>query len=395
MKQLLKLIPLIALIFAATTFAMSKHGDLNNAQNDTQKNTRDTQKKRVLMVVSGYGQDKGEESPGYEFDEFSKAYLVFKHHGIEVDVSSPKGGKVEADKFDSESNYNARALADKAIMAKLENTLSTQTIDADQYDAVFIVGGKGAMFDLPKDKALQTLIADIYQQDGTVAAVCHGPAALVDVQLQDGSYLIAGKAVNGFTNKEEKLFGSKWINDFDFMLQDKLIERGGQFQASDIMLNHVAIDNRLITGQNPSSTVAVAAELVKSLGVEVKEMEAYRDDKTLALVAQIIDGDKKAVVSLKRDNSLLADEQQYNVHLVGMYGYFYLNAAKTDAELQKALTLMKLAQKAMNNHKLDMQIAKTQHKLGDNKAATKTLNQLLTSKPEYEPAQELLKSLTL
>ena len=155
--------------------------------------------KKVLMIVSGYGQQQGEEKPGYEFNEFAKAYTVFKNNGISVDIASPNGGKVEADKYDAKKSYNASVLADKVIMAKLNNTLSTKNIDAKSYDAIFIVGGKGAMFDLPKDNALQSVIADIYQQNGTVAAVCHGPAALVDVKLKDGSYLVANKTINGFT----------------------------------------------------------------------------------------------------------------------------------------------------------------------------------------------------
>ena len=221
------------------------------------------QQKRVLMVVSGYGENQGQDKPGYEFDEFSKAYAVFKANNIAVDIASPKGGAVVADKYDPEKSYNVSVLADKAIMAKLDNTLKTSALKASDYDGVFVVGGKGAMFDLPKDTALQGLIADIYQQQGVVAAVCHGPAALIDVKLSDGSYLVADKAVNGFTNAEEKLFGKKWLNDYEFLLEDKLIERGAKFQSSNIMLPHLATDERLITGQNPTSTVDVAVALVK------------------------------------------------------------------------------------------------------------------------------------
>lgn len=350
---------------------------------------------KVLMVVSGYGQKAVEsakaqkEQPGYEFDEFAKAYLVFKQHGIEVDVASPKGGAVEADKYNPEKPYNAPVLADKAIMAKLANTIPTAEVDASQYAAVFIVGGKGAMFDLPKDKALQALIADIYKQQGTVAAVCHGPAALVDVKLKDGSYLLANKAVNGFTNKEEHLFGKKWLKDFDFMLEDKLTERGGKFQSSDIMLSHVAIDKGLITGQNPSSTTAVATELVKALGIEQQPMQSYRDDRTLALVARYLEGDNSAA------DTLASGGEQYHIELVGMYGYYYVKAASTDQEYQNALALMLLAQEAINNPALDMQIAQTQQKLGDNLAAVNTLNQLLKTKPDFEPALEMRKAIQL
>ena len=92
-----------------------------------------TSSKKVLMVVSGYGQQQGEKTPGYEFDEFSKAYLVFKANGLAVDVASPKGGKVEADKYDAKAEYNAKVLADSAIMSKLHNTLAMQTLEAVSY----------------------------------------------------------------------------------------------------------------------------------------------------------------------------------------------------------------------------------------------------------------------
>lgn len=345
--------------------------------------------KKVLMVVSGFGVKQGEAAPGYEFDEFAKAYLVFKANGVVVDIASPKGGAVEADDYDAAKPYNQKVLNDPAIMAKLSNTLSTAYVKANQYDGIFIVGGKGAMFDLPKDLALQKLIADIYQNQGTVAAVCHGPAALVDVKLDDGSYLLANKVVNGFTNEEERLFGKKWMSTFAFLLEDKLIERGGKFQSSDIMLNHVAVDKGLITGQNPTSTSAVATELVKTLGINPIKIEAYRDDKTLALVEKLLAGDGEAAKTLR------ADPVMYHIELVGMYGYYYLNTADSEKELHNALTLMKIGQTKLNNPNLYMRIAQTQKKLGDNVAASATLEKLLVSKPDFKPAIDMLSTLSL
>jgi putative intracellular protease/amidase len=341
--------------------------------------------KKVLMVVSGNGQ--GEEKPGYEFDEFSKAYSVFKDNGIAVDIASPKGGEVEADKYDPSKTYNAKVLVDEAIMVKLNNTLTTSTIDAKDYDAVFVVGGKGAMFDLPNDIALQNVIAQIYQQEGSVAAVCHGPAALVNVKLKDGSYLVANKAINGFTNQEEILFGQKWINDFEFMLEDKLSERGAVFQSSKIMLSHVAIDGRLITGQNPTSTVDVATALVKSLGLTPVKAEVEIEDKTMAVVAKFIAGDTSALATLANNQT------QYQLSLVGMYGFYFLKVAETTIDFEQALSLMMVAQKTINNPMLDMKIAKTQAKLGQADNAKATLNQLITAKPDYKPAQDMLKTL--
>ncbi len=346
-----------------------------------------TSSKKVLMVVSGYGQQQGEKTPGYEFDEFSKAYLVFKANGLAVDVASPKGGKVEADKYDAKAEYNAKVLADSAIMSKLHNTLAMQTLEAKNYAAVFVVGGKGAMFDLPKDKALQRLIADIYQQQGSVAAVCHGPAALVDVKLNDGSYLVANKAINGFTNTEEQLFGQKWLAKFDFKLEDKLIERGGKFQASDIMLSHVAVDGRLITGQNPTSTTGVATALVASLGMEPVQLAPSRDDKTLAQVAKLLAGDDSVIANLQ------ANEQDYHLALVGMYGFYYLKIAQSTEQTEHALNLMMVAKPAIKSPMLDLKIASAQQKLGRNALAKETINALLETKPDYQPALEMLKTL--
>jgi len=343
--------------------------------------------KKVLMVVSGYGQGQGETTPGYEFDEFSKAYLVFKANGIEVDVTSPKGGKVEADKFDAKVDYNARVLADNAIMAKLNDTLATKNLNAENYAAVFIVGGKGAMFDLPKDQALQGLIADIYQQKGSVAAVCHGPAALVDVKLSDGSYLVANKAVNGFTNTEEQLFGQKWLSKFDFKLEDKLIERGGKFQASDIMLSHVAVDGRLITGQNPTSTIEVAEALVSSLGHQPVAFSQFRDDRTLAQVANLLAGDNSVLAKFEENKA------DYHLALVGMYGFYYLKIAQTNEQIEQALSLMIAAKAEIKSPMLAIKIATAQQKLGKVTVAKETLAKLLLQKPDYQPALAMLKTL--
>ncbi|MDP5138058.1 type 1 glutamine amidotransferase domain-containing protein [Rheinheimera baltica] len=342
--------------------------------------------KRIVMVLSGYGQPE-QQAPGYEFDEFAKAYLVFQAHGIAVDIASPPGGKVEADKYDATKAYNQQVLNDAAVMAKLNHTLSTSQLKAADYNAIFIVGGKGAMFDLPKDTALQQLISDIYQQQGTVAAVCHGPAALVNVKLADGSYLVANKAVNSFTNEEEHLFGKKWLAQFDFMLQDKLTARGGRFEHSPMMLSHVAVDNRLITGQNPASTVATAMALVTSMGITPLPMAPHQDDATLTLVAELLNG------NITAQQVLSADATQYQLELLGMYGYYYLNTASTAQAWQHALTLMQAGQTAINNTALDMAIAQTQLKLNDKAAARATLQQILAAKPDFAAATALLADL--
>ena len=250
-----------------------------------------------------------------------------------------------------------------------------------------LLAAKGRCLIYQKIQPCKTLSLTIYQQQGIVAAVCHGPAALVNVKLKDGSYLVANKAVNSFTNQEENLFGQKWINDFEFMLEDKLTERGAIFQSSSIMLSHVAVDGRLITGQNPTSTVGVATALVKGLGLIAVKAEADIEDKTMAIVAKYIDGDKAAL------ELLINNQEPYYIPLVGMYGFYFLKIADTTLDFEQSLALKKVAQAAINSPNLDMKIAETQVKLGKTNNAKVTLNQLITSKPDYKPAQDMLKTL--
>ena len=115
---------------------------------------------RILIVVSGEGRDQGKTRPGYEFDELSQAWLIFKANGFAVDVASPQGGAVEADKYNAQEPFNAALLADTDAMRTLADTRKTGDVKATDYAAIYVVGGKGAMFDLPQDRALRTLLAN-------------------------------------------------------------------------------------------------------------------------------------------------------------------------------------------------------------------------------------------
>ena len=107
----------------------------------------------------------------------------------------------------------------------------------------------------------------------------------------------------------------------------------------------------------------------------------------MAVVSKYIDGDKLAL-------EMLANNQdQYYIPLVGMYGFYFLKIADTTLDFEQALALMKVAQKAINRPNLDMKIAETQVKLGRTDNAKATLNQLITAKPDFKPAQDMLKTL--
>jgi putative intracellular protease/amidase len=218
---------------------------------------------RVLLVVSSHGLDDGKTRPGFEMDELTQAYVIFADNGLKVDIASPSGGTVVADRFNPGKPYNSRFLGDPAAAAKLTSTRSLTSVANEKYAAVFVIGGKGAMFDLPVNVPLKTLLAETYQNGGVIGAVCHCPAVLMNLPLKNGTSLLAGRSVTGFSNEEEALFGKGWASSFPVLLEDGLRGSGAKFSEARIMLNHVVADGRVVTGQNPYSTAAAAEAVVK------------------------------------------------------------------------------------------------------------------------------------
>ena len=330
--------------------------------------------KKILMVVSSYGKDLGETRPGYEFDEFSQAYLIFKNNHLIVDVASPKGGKVEADKFNEDRAYNKLVLENTAVRDVLDNTRSTASIDPEEYDAIYVVGGKGAMFDLPYDPSLQEIILNLYHREGTViSSVCHGPASFVNVKDGD-NYIIKDIEITSFCNVEEELFGKKWVQEFPFKLEDKLKSRGALFSHTDFMLPKVVVSGKFITGQNPFSTTVSAEEVVKALGIQPVERTPYTDERSVYLIQEILDGTKTtqwAVQELEKNNEL------YDIPLIAAYGYYTILAANDDEDKLKAgVEIIEITSKHFFNENLQLILAKTYITLNNKEKAKTILNEL-------------------
>lgn len=314
---------------------------------------------RVLLIVSGHGLDEGKTRPGFEMDELSQAYAVFADNGLLVDIASPSGGAVVADKFNRNKPYNSRFLADPVASAKLAGTRALASVSNEEYAAVFVIGGKGAMFDLPVDVRLKALLAQTYQAGGVIGAVCHGPAVLMNVPLKDGASLLEGRAVTGFSNEEEALFGKGWLPSFPVLLENGLRGSGAKFSEAPMMLSHVVTDGRLVTGQNPASTAAAAEAVIRAMGRTPVPRQQPADERSMALLAQMLGGDKE-----KARTSFRADPKVYNIPLVAMWGFFQAQSAGSDRDaLTNAVEVMELALPHFSRPELVAGIAVARDKL--------------------------------
>ncbi len=220
--------------------------------------------KKVLFVVTSHGElGKTGEATGYYLGEVTHPWAVLADAGYEIDFVSPKGGKSPYYGNTPDDKINERFLADKYYQNKIQNTMKPSEVNPNQYVGILYAGGHGAMWDFADNKELAIIAQKIYEKNGVVSAVCHGPAGLVNIKLSNGKYLVDGKKINAFTNEEE--IAVKLENVVPFSLESTLIERGAKFEKSGLWQTHVAVDERVVTGQNPQSAHAVGEAVLKEL----------------------------------------------------------------------------------------------------------------------------------
>jgi putative intracellular protease/amidase len=232
--------------------------------------TMNTPTKKVLFVLTSHNTKGSTGQPtGWYLSEAAHPWEILHKAGYEVDFVSPQGGKPPVDGLNLNDAANKSFWEHPTIQSKLEKTYKPYEIKPSDYAAIHYVGGHGTMWDFAENTSLARIASAIYEQGGIVSAVCHGPAGLVNIKLSNGTYLVDGKRVNAFTNAEE--VAVQLENVVPFMLETVLRERGAKFQNSALWQEHVEVDERLVTGQNPASARKVGEEVLKLLQSRSRE----------------------------------------------------------------------------------------------------------------------------
>lgn len=226
--------------------------------------------KRILTVVTNvdhYDADPAHPT-GLWLSELTHAYDVFAGRGFQQTLVSPAGGKSPLEprslKF---PNYDRSAKAwhgDPARMALLEDTAAPDQIDPADYDAIYFTGGHAVMFDFPGSAGLQRITREIFERGGVVGAVCHGYCGLLETKLSDGSHLVAGRRLTGFSWREEVLARVDGLVPYN--VEKRMKERGADYSKALLpFVSNTVVDGRLVTGQNPGSAKETAAKLAALL----------------------------------------------------------------------------------------------------------------------------------
>lgn len=226
--------------------------------------------RRILLLVTNV--DHYETDPahltGLWLSELTHAYDLFAEHGFEQTIISPSGVKSPLEprslKF---PNYDSSAKAwheDPVKMALLEHTVGADEVDSADYDAIYFTGGHAVMFDFPESEGLQRLTCEIFERGGVVGAVCHGYGGLRDAKLSDGSYLVAGRNITGFSWREEKLARVDKLVPYN--IEDEMKRRGANYSKALLpFVSNAVVDGRLVTGQNPGSAKETARKVAALL----------------------------------------------------------------------------------------------------------------------------------
>lgn len=241
-------------------------------------NTTRSDPKRILMVVSNASVSTTLGVPvGFWASELFHAYQAFRDVGYDIDVRSPRGGKVEVDAWSDprdESRYSAEDVLSLGYLnlpemqKLLENTKSLQGVTPGDYDAIVVCGGQGPMFTFPSEEILHHLIAAFYEAEKPTAVLCHGTSVLLFVKAADGTPLIRGKTMTGFANSEEdyvdNYIGKKVM---PFRIEDEARKLGANFVTGGRFRPFAVRDGRLITGQQQYSAREMAQLVVQAVGV--------------------------------------------------------------------------------------------------------------------------------
>lgn len=227
----------------------------------------------ILMVMTSHDQlgNTGRKT-GIWLEEFAAPYFIFRDAGVNLTLASPKGGQPPIDpKSELPENQTpamTRYKKDNAAQKAFSHTAKLADMRAEDFDTVYYPGGHGPMWDLAESSTSIALLESFYNSGKFIALVCHAPGVLHRVTFEEKP-LVKGKRVTGFTNSEEEQVHLTKV--VPFLVEDELKRLGGHFEKAPDWESFVVVDGRLITGQNPASSTAVAQTLLKSLSEAKKK----------------------------------------------------------------------------------------------------------------------------
>lgn len=219
---------------------------------------------KILILVTNHATlGETDEKNGTFALEITHAVNEFIEAGLDYDIASINGGAAPLYGEDNEDAINQKILASEGFKNRIHNTMRASQVKADDYAAVFYPGGFGLLSDLAEDASCAQISAKIYEAGKVVGAVCHGPAGLLPITLSDGTKLLANKQVTAFSREEE--VEANTIDKIPFLLEEAMTRQSGKFTKVAPWGEHIIVDERVVTGQNPASAKGLGRAMVEQI----------------------------------------------------------------------------------------------------------------------------------
>ena len=130
--------------------------------------------------------------------------------------------------------------------------------------ATYLTGRHAGRFDFPGSVGLQRITREIFERGGVVGAVCHGYCGLLETTLSDGSHLVAGRNLTGFSWHEEVLARVDKLVPYD--VEQRMKDLGANYSKALVpFVSNAVVDGNLVTGQNPGSAKETATKVAALL----------------------------------------------------------------------------------------------------------------------------------
>ncbi len=220
---------------------------------------------KILFITTSHDKlgDTGDKT-GLWLEEIAAPYYIFRDAGADITIASPNGGQVPLDPKSQSivmaTGSTRHFVGDSEAMNLLSFSVPLEEIKADDYDAVFLPGGHGPLWDIAGNKIVKKLLEAFNSKSKPIGAVCHGVAGLLSAQNDKGDILVKGKHVTAFSNSEEESAALTGV--VPFLLENELLSAGALYSKGANYLSYVVDDGNIITGQNAASSKEAANKLV-------------------------------------------------------------------------------------------------------------------------------------
>src|SRR5690606_5522372 len=254
------IIVMLALAFFIS-FAQGKNEN-SSAKKEISKIEVKADKKVLIIVSNANAIGPNNRRTGIFLPEVAHPYAEFDKANYQIDFASLTGDTPYLDALELANDPQNLAFLTGEGWEAMQKAVKLSDVDVSKYDAVFVPGGLAPMDDMPENALLKELIKETFERNAVVGAVCHGPVALFNVKLSDGSYLVQAKNITSFTDEEENVYA---LADVPFLLEAALTKQGAKFHAAEAWSDHSIADGNLVTGQNPASAKGVAEKMIAIL----------------------------------------------------------------------------------------------------------------------------------